>query len=640
MDTMYDPLTDDCICRNPFYPLYAKKVEKGLYVNRVADDARIATIIVRDISQVVNYQWDVISGKFLIIFYKDGTARIYDGFKAGKLMSLLRITNKKVEGGIWDRIEEATSPSQKIQKFDPDISKLMPKMIKFARDSRQIYILPYDLPNSEWRQSVIEKHGNRYDKKTLDIHIVHQEDDELVVMLNGDYALSIKTQNDALERSHLRNILVTEHGLYHCFYEDGSAATLNLRPLLECQLTIGLLNHVVTMRQLYGYLYAHLDLIKKDLVAPYTDFMNKVCGNAYGFQRLNEELTSLLLVGSVSEQLEDWLCNTIGEKNLRKWRKLELEGYQKSIQVLTLSFIPACERLIILSERFRGILKALQLREEQMVVELVEIADLINVLQSCLKLTLKEIQRISTQERLSHIFFEWFNDKVHESLDEDYGPKVRLESDSTIGHDLALYIKLKFEEDSQSKLLDEFIKVETIDNVLQAITHNLEVVANVNVQPRILEKIDVAYRHKVLNDNNEKKYTLLDIAYAPLHSHILYILASTSNESTTYSIGTLDNYTLKKVSEQSPIILPQYLKFQSIENARIGRLLETDDHNPMRDNELTNTFPLSLTVKSEEGNLQDPTKLEPLSSSIACHCQITPNGKNIAIQFTAGATCT
>lgn len=639
---MYDPLTDYCICRNPFYPLYAKKVEKGLSVNRVADDARIATIIVRDISQVVNYQWDVISGKFLIIFYKDGTARTYDGFKAGKLLSLLRITNKKVDGGIWDRIEEATSPSGKMQKFDHDVSKLMPKMIKFARDSRQIYILPYDPPNSEWRQTVIEEYGNRYNKKLLDIHIVHQEgDDELVVMLNGDYVLSIKTQNEGLERSSLREILVAEHGLYHCFYEDGSATTLSLRPLLECQLTSALLKHVVTMRQLYGYLYDHLDLIKKDLVAPYTEFMNKVCGNTFGFQRLNEELTSLLLVGSVSEQLEDWLCNTIGEKNFKKWKKLELEGYQKSIQILTLSFIPACERLIILTERFRGMLKALQLREDQKVVKLVEIADFIRILQSCLKLILEAIQRISSQERLSQIFFEWFNDKVHESLDEDYKPKVRLESDSTIGHDLALYIKLQFKEKSQSKLLDEFIKVETIDNVLREITHNLEVVANLYVLPRVLQKIHVEYRHKILNENNEQKCELLDIAHAPLHSHILYVLASTIDESTTYSIGTLDTHTLTKVSQEVPLILPQYLKTQSIENARIGRLLETDNDNYSHDN-VTNTFPLLLIVNPNKGHVNDPQDAHNLQSpfSIDCHCQITPNGKNIAVQFTAQETNT
>lgn len=97
-------MNDYFIDYNPRFPIFAIRVVKGLAIHRVSDHARLAVIPVRNIALVANYNWDVSTGKFLSIFFKDGTIRIHDIFKDGRLVSFLRIPRTKISRGIWDLV--------------------------------------------------------------------------------------------------------------------------------------------------------------------------------------------------------------------------------------------------------------------------------------------------------------------------------------------------------------------------------------------------------------------------------------------------------------------------------------------------------------------------------------------------------
>ncbi|CDH15837.1 uncharacterized protein ZBIST_0613 [Zygosaccharomyces bailii] len=377
--------------RNPLYPLYVKEFPKGLSIHRVADDARIATVVVRDMSQVAGYQWDKATGKFISVFYKDGTARVYDGFRSGRLVSLLRVGDGPVEAGVWDRIQLA----QDAAVIDHDVTQQMPRMIKFARDSHRLCVVPYSLPSGVWRT-----------ENVLDVHVLLGE--SWMVMLDGELPLSIPIHADV--QSPLIKLVTAQHKGF-AFYSDGTVKTLDVNALLEHPPTLRLLKTVMAMEQLHRYLLDHSELVLRDLIQPYEDFVERTCDGAFGYVPLQEQLTELLLIGSVSSGLEDWLVNSIGDKNLRRWRKLGTEAYHKTLQVLTLAFLPVCERLIVLSQRLRGILASMNLPCPTQ-----------QPLQELLHAVLEAIARLSAQQRLLGSFLDWLEDKVHGSLDEDYKP--------------------------------------------------------------------------------------------------------------------------------------------------------------------------------------------------------------------------
>lgn len=393
------------------YPLYVKQFPSGLSIHRVADDARIATVVVRDMAQVADYQWDKTTGKFMSVFYKDGTVRIYDIFRSGRLVSLLRVGEGAVEAGTWDRIELAPDAAV----IDHDVTRQMPRMIKFARDSHQLCIVPYSLASDVWRS-----------ENTLDVHVLLGK--KWMMMLDGELSLSAPLPTAKQPRLVK---MVTAQCKSFAFYADGTVQILNLNRLVQDPPTLRLLNTVVKMGQLHRYLLDHSEMISRDLIQPYEEFVERTCDGAFGYLPLQEQLTELLLVGSVSPKLEDWFVNSIAEKNLKRWRKLGTDAYHKTLQVLTLAFLPACERLIALSQRQRGILASLRIPPPTQ-----------QPLQDLLQAVLEAIACLSSQQRSLGCFLDWLDDRVRESLDEDYKPQHKIK---TAARSISTYLQLRLQ---------------------------------------------------------------------------------------------------------------------------------------------------------------------------------------------------
>lgn len=613
----------DYRCYNQLYPLYAKKVNKGLGICRVADDARIATVAVRDLSVLAQFQWDLTTGRRMTIFYKDGSARVYDAFQAGKLLALLRLSNTRIDGAIWDRIDISIEGGETLQKFDHDVLKAMPKMIRFARDTRQIYILPYEPPNRAWRLTTEEQDGVKCEKNILDVHIVHQEDNGLVLMLNGDFILRLEA---GPSDSALRDMTAARHGLYHCFFQDATVKSLNLGRLIRCEATTQLIEHFIVLKQLVRYLQDHLDLIKKDLAVPYAEFLDKICDSAYGYPILYEDLQSLLLAGGSSVELENWLCYTVGEKNSKKWRKMGLEMYQKAVQILTLSFIPACERLILLSERCRAHLKALQLTETSAITEFPLLASLTSLGQACLRTTIETIQGVSAQEVLFRTFLEWFDDRVHEALDEDYKPKLLLDSNGKIGYEISTYLGLRINPDKQSEYDNKILRLDSFQHTLISLSEALQLARAQDIEPTVLHKITSEPRQSVADSDNQR---LLAVAPIPAQSHIVCFLSNTSGQLPSLLAKVLDMSTLTQASAEVPIEVPFGLRDLSEGRVRIVRLTSVSEehHDHTHRTNSTNKSEIVFTVSaSRTAEAQDHFNAAAGQEEFTVRCQVTPAG--------------
>lgn len=604
---------------NPLYPLYVRRFTRGLSIHRMADDARIATIIVRDMSQVARHQWDPSTGKFLSIFYKDGIVRIYDGFRSGRLVSLLRAGKDGVVSGVWDRIElEHSDKSDGNWSIDHDITEMMPKMVKFARDSHQLCVIPYSLPSDVWRLPTADDTN-----QVLDAHVIRCVDN-LSVMLNGEFSLSISLPQVP---SSLVKFVLAQHR-YLAFYQDGSVEKFDLANLTENPFALRLLKDVVTMRQLYQYLQDHIELVQRDLIQPYDEFLERCCQGAFGgYDPLREQLQELMLLGAVTPELEDWLVNSVGEKNLKRWRKLGTDAYHKTLQVLTLACLPACERLISLGQKCRGNLLSQQMNPPS-----------IDSLQLFLKNILETIANLSSQQRLLGSFLDWFDDRVHESIDEDYKLRSSIHDNSGLGPDLASYLQLRLSDSST-----EFSAVASLTHSLTKMQGCLSPLDSI-----LFDEIASKIRIVGTEDHTNAKKTFFD----PLDLTVINI-NSTTSPATSINLNPeyFRRHELILLANRSQIILldPQSLTPLSQLPLRIPQpplLRETQEKKPWKEQEFipptaaTNTMGMGTTSISQGPVEQTITRAHWQHTTLqlllegtpkapiktALDFQVTPNG--------------
>ncbi|CAI4058177.1 hypothetical protein SKDZ_04G3370 [Saccharomyces kudriavzevii ZP591] len=648
---MSPPINDYFIDYNPRFPIFATRITKGLAIHRVSDHARIAIIPVRNIALVANYSWDRTSGKFLSIFFKDGTVRIHDIFKDGRLVSFLRVPSTKISRGIWDRIPLKREYDN--ETFAYNVIDILPKLIRFVKDSKRVSIVPYTPPNGLWRGP---DEDDPESGEILDVHVIFNEgNDEITIFFNGDYTILLPMDDIENERI-LESVVKVQDGFYHCFYNDGSVRTLNLQPLLRSKPSVDLLHYIMVIKELIGYLLAHVELINRELITPYLDFVKRICDEAYGYNKLKSELECLFLLGEVSCDLEDWLCNSVGEKNLKKWKFLGCEAYQKTTQILTLVFVPTCERIIIFVEKLRGTLEAFSVQNKSNnTSDLTAVELLLKNSQELLNNTLKSIIALGRNETLFEKFFIWFNDRIHEGLDEDYKLKFEFEDDPYFGYDLLTYFDkiLSYRSTESSSVINMKLYRELINNM----SDMEKDIAKNNVSQHIQQQLLINIRKDVYSQMYpSSQIRLLDAIKLPNQSYIVYLIKVTklmntkevsSGENTPkLYVGTLKDESLDIISRESSIRIPEAFKNYSFSNARFALKMVP---NFIREVELSRSnYIVSRNSEyteeendngEDDGSITIPTYLtenEKNEVYIACTSKISVDGRSASLVFPKG----
>ena len=204
--------------------------------------------------------------------------------------------------------------------------------------------------------------------------------------------------------------------------KDGTLQWVTLK-FLECALMRELVKSSGQIRFLCRYLAENVSLCHTELIEPYRVFLTRLMG-AYEGDDLATRLRDILLTGYIPDDLEEWLCNSVGDKNYKRWKQLSTRMYGDLNNVLTLAVVPACERLILAAERMQGIHKSLKLQRfcKDYAGELttVELQTLISECQTLLEFTLNLITELNRDAALHQVFAEWFYDVVMETVDEDY----------------------------------------------------------------------------------------------------------------------------------------------------------------------------------------------------------------------------
>ncbi|CCH60254.1 hypothetical protein TBLA_0C04570 [Henningerozyma blattae CBS 6284] len=392
---------------NPTLPLTLCKSDSGLKVIRTADKSIIINYKIRNKNDIIYYQWENNIGNYVAIFFQRGTVMIYDGIKTSRLLAMLNGGKPNVDAGIWDRYYFPNDNEKDI--FDSDITLYMPTLIQIIRDKEKICPGTYFPPHSTWRAKKEESLKNEF----LDIHLLHHSvDDSFTFILNGELKLPFPSNSTS---GRAIGIIKGENNCFICFYQDLTVRMIDCHDLLQLKGNEILVDHFIRINHLLKYLKEHIMFIKDNMSTPFNEFLTSVKGEATQ-EMMMENLITMLVSGYISTELEEWIRNTIGIKNLTRWATLGGIFYEKGVDIITLMVIPACERFMILVARLQGLIEYVIVRNrcDNRGVNLNSsyIENVKHAAKRFMKEALRMLEQLQLQKQLFEKFLHWFSENV------------------------------------------------------------------------------------------------------------------------------------------------------------------------------------------------------------------------------------
>lgn len=400
---------------NPRLSLYLVLGDKTVSVNRAIDGQRIAAVNLRDDGQLIGAQWELAEGKLFALFFGNGAVRIYDCATGGSLREVVDLIDEgqsadvTVDTAVWSGAQWAQF-RQEYKGLNIEITKQLPGMVRLVRDAKQLSVVPLETGKLRWLADL---------GKDAAIFLGHDEKSGDYLM-TVDGLLSVRVPS-GIKKMH-KILRQGEDGTFVGVGADGTVQWVVLR-FLNSALMRELIRYSGQIRFLCSYLTENINMCKTDLIEPYRQFLTRIA-DAYEGGELASRFRDIILSGYIPEDLEDWLCNSIGDKNYKRWKQLSTRMYGDLNNVLALAVIPACERLILAAEQLQGIHKGLKLQEFGLAspqeFESAEVTELITGCQALLHASLELVVDLNRDTRLHAIFADWFYDVVMETVDEDY----------------------------------------------------------------------------------------------------------------------------------------------------------------------------------------------------------------------------
>lgn len=536
--------------------VYATRGEKSIQVKRLDEDFPydktvndtdkhqnlVSSIFIRDLNQVVTYNWDFITGKYLTIFFKDGSIRINDMLQNGKLVAFLRTKLNDIDFGIWDRIivENDRCDENESMSFNYDILGLLPKLVKYDPNGEPPNMSLHVPHIPIWRS---------YKQKIIDIHLLHQSvTDSFVLVVNGDYIINLPNSNPSKK---LCKISKERKGSYNCYYKDGFIKKIDIRNILNNNNNnndkgklLTLIQTHSLMKNYFTYLKNHINTIVQDLISPFLNFTNKLKDKEiHGFD-IYEHLVTLFFDGIMSGELSEWLKYSLSEKNMETLQTMINQAYKTTTQILMMCVIPVLERLLILTNQLQSIILSLQLINQGKTVKLahVSIAEAKQITKKCqglLKKTIESIKIITHENSLLKVLLAWLDDKRCSILDEEHVDNLDINSDSSYGFQIMDGLDIIFGRDTDYDILNSPIFLETIKSCgdqLHKINefYVIELLNNGIVVSDFIPFLNYIYEPKSI--------ALLDINMTNLGGNqiIVYIVKILDNETHQIKLGVMD----------------------------------------------------------------------------------------------------
>lgn len=440
---------------NKEFNTVATRGDKSIQVKKLNDSRseQVSSIIIRNIDQLVDYEWDSFSGKYLSVIFTDGTVRINDMSQNGKLVAFLRTKLNNIDSALWDRVwltdKDYDSSSSRKQSFNFDILEQMPQLIKYVGEKSTPNMVPFTPQAVVWRQQK---------EKITDIHLLHQSiTDSFVIVINGEYTLNLPNNTpNKLIKLHKK-----QKGLYIGYYENGFVKEVDIRKLLENESSVmTLLESYTLIKDYFKYVGNHISLMMDEMIRPLLTSLSELRPPEDLHQTIDEILEDLLYEGDGNtDDAAEWIIDTFDTDYFDNLQTLIHKAYNITMQILIMCIIPVLERIIILANKIQSILLSLQLLDQGTIpyindISISQMKQIINLCQKLLKKTIENIQILRQEQLFIETFMIWVYDFV--SYDGEIDDDIYvLEHDDVIkyGHTISEGINILFKRHKDYDIL-------------------------------------------------------------------------------------------------------------------------------------------------------------------------------------------
>jgi hypothetical protein len=341
-----------------------------------------------DVPNVKHLEWKP-NGKQLCLVTDQ--VLIYDS-NTGKLMNTLRGNI-----GITRWITLATEAKKKYE-ITMNITESLPKLPpvpgkpkhSITQFSNELDLLMMFAENSV----DITMHG----LFSLGIMQLYDSDDEIVNCESLDESHYILTSSYMTMAYKLRAFRTTLIKHYDLFIQITTASSK----------IIALLKYIEDV-------LSYLGSIIKSYLDDNTRFLNILKNElAEENETMGEELYNLLLTGMMREQLKDWIQNSLGDRNLKKWSTNGDSTYNSIRRTITYHLIPSCERLIILLSQLDSLSRSTMVNE----FEIGFISESLESVKKLLILLYESIFKLNEEHETFKDFVLWLQHTFIEIQDD------------------------------------------------------------------------------------------------------------------------------------------------------------------------------------------------------------------------------
>lgn len=109
------------------------------------------------------------------------------------------------------------------------------------------------------------------------------------------------------------------------------------------------------MREAFELLQAEMAASQKLAAANFAKLFSVYEPTGWDQKRICSEIFDILLTGAPDQYFQNWLCDLLGDKALKKWRKQASVCYDACFKLIVTNMIPVCERIVVLLSSLKGL---------------------------------------------------------------------------------------------------------------------------------------------------------------------------------------------------------------------------------------------------------------------------------------------
>ncbi|KAF3913111.1 hypothetical protein AA313_de0201575 [Arthrobotrys entomopaga] len=124
----------------------------------------------------------------------------------------------------------------------------------------------------------------------------------------------------------------------------------------------------------------------------------------------------LLITGCASNEMKEWLVDSLGEKGHKKWEKVYTNGYETLRRLAHEHLLPACDRLVVLLSKLRGLARWTD-KDSSLGLDPMDYSKLLDLVSGLMALSHEFMGKVNYELDLFSAFIFWLRTAYEEFND-------------------------------------------------------------------------------------------------------------------------------------------------------------------------------------------------------------------------------